>query len=101
MSNTKKIDQVFRRFSDYKRSGTLSGREFMRLMQSAGFDVEFTSDAGAGHCIITHPALPPELGTSITLTHGLKGDVLRVYIKHICKYVFEHEEIIREYLNEI
>lgn len=95
----KNIESLFRELANMTQSANTSCREFTSLLEELGFQV--VKAGSAGHRVVTHPAIDLSQSTNYNCGHNQGTAVKPVYIRNINKFVKQHEDAIKEYLNDI
>lgn len=94
-----KFKKLFRELEAATNSANTSCCDFTDLLKRLKFEIK---DCGsAGHKVVSHPALALEESTNYNCGHDQGTMVKRPYIKKIFKFVQQHEEAIKEFVNDV
>jgi len=88
--------KLFKKLEDLSSSANTSSREFTRVLEDLGFQIE--NCGSAGHKIAKHPAIALIEYPDYNCGHNQGAAVKRPYINKLYKFVKQHEDAIKEYL---
>ena len=91
--------KLFKELENLTGSSNTSCKEFTNILKDLGFQIE--SCGSAGHKIAKHPAIELTLYPNFNCGHNQGVAIKRPYINKLYKFVKQHEDAIKEYLNEI
>lgn len=92
-----KFDKLLDKFAAIKNSNNTSCSKFCKLLRDLGFQIR---DCGnAGHKVVIHPCIPLLENPHFNCGHN-EGEAIKTpYIATLYRFVKDHEEEIRKYVN--
>ena len=97
MSKMTKFDKLLGKFDALKNSKNTSCVKLCKLLQDLGFQIR--NCGNAGHKVVIHPCISLLENPHFNCGHNEGAAVKTPYINKLYKFVKDHEDEIRKFIN--